>query len=97
MYNANTILNSTLADILPLVENWLRTIIRDEVEKANEADRLNDKTERQFSTKEACDILHVCKTTLWKKVNEGEIKPIKVGRRVLYPESEINKLLDGKK
>jgi excisionase family DNA binding protein len=43
--------------------------------------------------KEACAVLHVTLPTLGNYINRGIIRAVKVGRRVLIEEAEINRAL----
>lgn len=51
-----------------------------------------EKTERLFTTKEACAFLRCSKPTLhrWKK--EGIVPHIRIGTNIRYKESDLNKL-----
>jgi excisionase family DNA binding protein len=44
---------------------------------------------------EACARVGIGRTMMYQLINEGKIKPIKVGRRTLIPESELQKLIAG--
>ena len=43
---------------------------------------------------EACNMLHITYTTLWRKEKEGIIKKRKIGRRNLYSKEEIKALIE---
>lgn len=87
------ILNNVVGEILPVIERWLRATVREEMQNSLELDRQKLKPERNYSREEVCALLHISKPTLWKKTKEGEIESIHVGRRVLYPESAVKRLL----
>lgn len=89
------ILKNVVSEILPLIEQWLRATVREEMQNSLEADRQKLKPERNYSRDEVCALLHISKPTLWKKTKDGEIASINVGRRVLYRESEVKRLLEG--
>lgn len=76
-----------------MVQDWISTTIRDEVEKALEADRQKLKPCKQFSRDEVCEMLKISKPTLWAKTKAGEIRATHIGRRVLYDEAEIKRFL----
>lgn len=46
-----------------------------------------------YSVKETCQILGVCRHTLRKLEEQGKLVPIRVGRRVLYRRSDIERFI----
>jgi excisionase family DNA binding protein len=51
---------------------------------------------RCFTIPEACEMLSVCRTTLYGLVRNGEIKTVKIGKRgVRVPVSEIHRFVEG--
>ncbi len=60
------------------------------------ADRVREEVERQgYNVGEAARIIGVGRTTLHKMMNQGRIRPVKVGARTIIPKSEIDRLLSG--
>jgi len=49
--------------------------------------------EKLYTLNEVLDILRVSRATLYRHMESGLIKPVKLGRRVLFPETEINRLI----
>mgnify|MGYP000889779530 CR=1 FL=1 len=47
-----------------------------------------------YTTKEAMGMLKVSRTTLYRIVKNGDLKPIKVGSGIRFTEDEINRYLD---
>ena len=43
---------------------------------------------------QVCNILHVSRTTLWKWECNKILVPLRIGRRVLYSEKELNALIN---
>lgn len=72
-----------------------------EIEKiaAAVAQRLGGSTSRPqaalVSIKDACALLGVARTTIYRMINDGEFVPRHIGRRTLIPMSQIQALLDG--
>lgn len=49
-----------------------------------------------YSVKDACAALGVSRTTLYKLVRSGRIKPVKLGlRRVIFSHDELLRFLNG--
>ena len=86
-------INLFVAEFLPMVEGWLRDAISQEVRKALSDDKAASKPEPMLTREEVCSLLHFTKPTLWKKTKSGELRAVHVGKRVLYPESEVKKLM----
>jgi excisionase family DNA binding protein len=49
--------------------------------------------EKLYTLNEVLEILRVSRATLYRHIDSGLIKPVKLGRRVLFPESEIDRLI----
>lgn len=82
-----------VTEMLPSLENWLRAAMREEMAKVLEADHAKAKPEKHLTRDEVCELMHITKPTLWRKVKEGKITPVKAGRRVLFAESEVKRVL----
>ena len=95
MENTNNILNSLLAEALPVVESWLRGVVADEVRRTIEDERKKEKPERYLSREEVCELLGISKVTFWDRTKAGKIKATRIGRRVVYLESEIKRFMKG--
>ena len=48
-----------------------------------------------LDVKQTCDILQVDRSTLWRWDKTGYLKPYRIGAKVRYKLSDINKLLSG--
>ncbi len=51
---------------------------------------------RLLTVKEAGARLRISKATLYKIIKSGEIKPVKIGKRTLFTEEELNRFIDKK-
>lgn len=80
-------------EFLPIIEGWLRNTINDEVAKALEADRLKRQPSKQYTRAEVAKMAHISFPTLWNYMKDGKIKPTRVGRRVLFDETEVKRFL----
>ena len=85
---------NVLNQVLPIIETWLRHTVRDEMERTLAADHQKQKPTKQYSRDETAKMLGVSLMTLWNMEQRGQIKATRIGRRVLFDESEIKKLID---
>lgn len=95
MKNTNTILSSLMAEALPIAEDWLRNVIRDEVRRTIQEEQQKARPERYLSRDEVCKLIGISKPTLWRKTKDGEIKATTIGRKVTYAESEVKRFMEG--
>lgn len=47
-----------------------------------------------LTVKETCDLLRVCRTTLWSLRKKGDLKGFNVGGKVLFTDTEINAYIE---
>lgn len=50
-----------------------------------------------YTIKEVCDILKMSRSTLYRIMERYHLSPLKVGGKVLFPESELNRFIEGLK
>lgn len=81
-------------EVMPILQSWMRQTINEEVAKALEADRLKRQPAKQYTRQEVARLLHVSLPTLWQYVKDGKLNATHVGRRVLFDEAEVNRLLN---
>lgn len=91
MKNTNSILSTILGEALPIVENWLRGVVADEVRRTIEEERQKARPDVYLTRQETAQALKVSLPTLWKLSKEGKIKATKIGRSVKFSESEIKR------
>jgi excisionase family DNA binding protein len=48
-----------------------------------------------YTIAEACMALQISRTTLWKLVKSHRLKPVRIGRRVLFPIRVLDEFLNG--
>ena len=95
-------LNAIGGLLLPVTPDELRQTVREAV-----GDALRDFTPQSkgkdskqpedplLSVMETADLLHVSRVTLREMEKRGELKPVRIGRRVLYRRSDIDAALAG--
>ncbi len=73
------------------LETVLRALVLEIVEKYEVA-----KTEPKLTIKQVSTRLHVDPSTLWRWEREGYLKPTRIGRKVLYRESDVAVIEEGR-
>ena len=48
-----------------------------------------------YSVPEACEALQISRTTLWKLVRSRRLKPVRIGRRVLFSLKALEDFING--
>ena len=46
-----------------------------------------------LTNKQLCELLNVCRSTLWRWEKEGVVKPIRIRGRVMFARSDIDKMM----
>jgi excisionase family DNA binding protein len=75
--------NTLKVFLQPIVEDALRNVLAENKPQVEEA--------KNLTRKQLCERWSVTLPTLYNYVREGKVKPIKIGRRVLFPESEVER------
>lgn len=78
-------------DFLQAIFDEFRKIVREEIRAALK--EAKNEPQKMYTRHEACQVLHITKPTLWKWEKQGDINGVRVNRRVLYSEDEINRVL----
>ena len=88
--NASQIFMITKEDLQSVVSSMVENLL--EQFKANESKETTK--ENLLSTKEVKEIFHVQTSSLWVWAKRGYLKPIKLGNKNYYKQSDINALLN---
>lgn len=88
--NASQIFMITKEDLQSVVSSMVENLL--EQFKANESKETTK--ENLLSTEEVRAIFHVQKSSLWVWAKRGYLKPIKLGNKNYYKQSDINALLN---
>ncbi|MCH4148539.1 MAG: helix-turn-helix domain-containing protein [Prevotella sp.] len=78
-----------MEEITDFLKNLLQPIIKDAVSEAMAANVPQVTEDKRLTRQQLCDRWAITLPTLSNYVNNGKIAPIKIGRRVLFSESEI--------
>lgn len=73
------------------LETILRTIVRETIEQYEA-----EKTEPKLTIKQVSKRLGVDPSTLWRWEREGYLTPSRIGRKVLYKQSDIEAIEEGR-
>lgn len=87
--------NFSVGEILQQLQDFFRSMIADEVQKALVAAK--NEPAKMYSRDEVCNLLKISKVTLWQWEKDGKLIPKRAGRRVLYAGDELQKLMGGQK
>jgi excisionase family DNA binding protein len=49
--------------------------------------------EKLYTVKEVLDILRISRATLYRHIDNGLLKPLKLGGKVLFTEGDLNNLI----
>ena len=85
---SNVILQVSADDL----RNVMRDFYNEEKERTEEAIKKHRET-ACIDRKQACKILGVVPSTLWKWAKSGYLTPVKIGTKVLYKASDIEELM----
>lgn len=88
--NASQIFMITKEDLQSVVSSMVENLL--EQFKASESKETTK--ENLLSTEEVRAIFHVQKSSLWVWAKRGYLKPIKLGNKNYYKQSDINELLN---
>jgi len=79
--------------LLDLVYLVLRKAVRDGVADAlRESAEPREGNRRYLTPREAADVLRVHPYTLYEMIKQGKLRSVRVGRRILIPESAVYEL-----
>lgn len=85
--------------IIQVTADALKTVVEEMYRKVEERAKAECEQLREKATitrKDACEILGVAPSTLWRWNKEGYLKPVRIGAKVLYKRSDIDRLLSNK-
>ena len=57
----------------------------------------NRTMEKLYTVDEAKEVLRISRTSLYSLVQKGAIKPVKIGGRTLFPETELTRFVESLK
>ncbi len=52
---------------------------------------------RLFTVKEAMEYLRISRPTLYRLINQGKLKPVKIGKRTLLDKADLDRLIEESK
>ena len=93
---ANNKNNGSLGSFLMISEEQFKTMVADaicEAKEQAEEERKNAEEIAAMSRKEAAEKLRVSVHTLWRWARDGYLVPKRIGRRVLYLKSDVERII----
>ncbi len=96
-------MNNDIQSQMPVVQyvlsaEDLRGVFRDVMEEVvndRETVKVGKQPDEMLTASEVATRLKVSKTTLWRWSRENYLKPLKIGSRSLYRESDVRKIMEG--
>ena len=58
---------------------------------------MSDIEKRLLTVKEACEYLRIGRSTLYRHIKQGKIKPVKIGKRTLIDKNDLDRLIEESK
>lgn len=58
---------------------------------------MNTMKKRLLTVKEACEYLRITRATLYQLIKKGKIQPIKIGRKTLIDQDDLDRLIEESK
>ncbi|OPY76876.1 MAG: Helix-turn-helix domain protein [Syntrophorhabdus sp. PtaU1.Bin153] len=52
--------------------------------------------EKLITVNEALDILRISRPTIYRFIADGSLKPVKIGKRTLFEEKELQRFIDSR-
>lgn len=85
-------MNAFKALLGPIIKEVVLTTI-EEHQQAQQTETVED---AEVTPEEASKQLHVSKVTLWRWDNCGYLKPVRIGRKTYYRQSELDAIKQGR-
>ena len=92
MYETNEVLNAFRTLLAPLIKEVVLTTI----EEQQQAQQANVTDDAEVTVDDTCKQLHTSKVTLWRREKSGYLLPVRIGTKVFYRQSEIDRLKQGR-
>lgn len=88
------ILNSDANISITIKANDLKEFFNSMVDEKFQSEKSNQ-SEKHWSVDETCANLNVVRSTLWTWEKKGYLMPVRVGKKLMYKQSDIDKLMNG--
>lgn len=86
-------MNAFKALLAPLIKEVVLTTI-EEHQQAQQ--QMADTEDAEVTPDEAARQLHISKVTLWRWDNNGYLKPVRIGRKTYYRQSDLDSIKQGR-
>lgn len=92
MEQETNVLNAFKTLLAPLIKEVVLTTIEEHQQTQHQKATIDD---AKVTPDEAAKQLHVTKVTLWRWNNNGYLKPVRIGRKSYYRQSDIDAIKNG--
>jgi len=84
-------LDEFILKFIGLLTDYQRPLWQQDMASALKKLQPAEKKDILYTREQTQEILNVCSTTLWKYERSGYLMPVRIGKRVFYKQSEIEK------
>lgn len=92
MEKTNDVMNAFKALLTPLIKEVVLTTI-EEHQQSQQTVKFGN---AELTPDEAAKQLHISKVTLWRWDNCGYLKPVRIGRKTYYRQSDLDAIKQGR-
>lgn len=93
MYETNEVFDAFKSLLTPLIKEVVLSTIEEQQQAQQQTETVDD---AEVTPDEAAERLHVSKVTLWRWNNTGYLKPVWIGRKTFYRQSDIDAIKQGR-
>lgn len=90
-----TLIAVDAADLKTKMRELFREVVDEFQAERDAAAKARKEDAGLLTVAEVCNVLHVCKTTLWRWNNNGLLPVVKIGSKAYYRMSDVERLKGG--
>ena len=85
-----------MSALTTLLAPLIKEVVLTTIEEYGQAQQPNVVDDAEVTVEETCKQLHTSKVTLWRWDKSGYLKPVRIGTKVFYRQSDIDRLKQGR-